>query len=64
MNNQVNLKRLGMRANLRNWTLVIGLLCVVAACVIAYLITAPPEADISMLRDSPAAYFFENYTSA
>ncbi len=51
--------KIGMRANLRNWTLVIGLLCVVAACVIAYLITAPAEADISLLRDRPDAYCSE-----
>ena len=46
-----------MRANLRNWLLVIGLLFIVAACVAAYLITAPAEADISLLRDRPDAHY-------
>ncbi len=46
-----------MRANSRNWLLVIGLLCIVAACVAAYLITAPAEADISLLRDRPDAHY-------
>jgi hypothetical protein len=46
-----------MRANLRNWLLVIGLLFIVAACVAAYLITAPAEADISLLRDRPDANY-------
>ncbi|MCE7530425.1 hypothetical protein LZT22_11025 [Polynucleobacter sp. IMCC 29146] len=53
MDNKVNLKRLSMRANFRNWTLLVGLLCVAAACVIAYLITLPAEADVSLLFDAP-----------
>ena len=32
-----------------NWALVVGLFCVAAACVIAYLMTAPAEADISQI---------------
>ena len=36
-----NIRKIGMRANSRNWLLVIGLLFIVAACVAAYLITAP-----------------------
>ena len=54
-----NIRKIGMRANSRNWLLVIGLLCIVAACVAAYLITAPAEADISLLRDRPDAYCLE-----
>lgn len=54
-----NIRKIGMRANSRNWLLVIGLLCIVAACVAAYLITAPAEADISMLRDRPDTYYLE-----
>jgi len=41
---------------------VIGLLCIVAACVVAYLITVPAEADISMLRDRPDAHYSEYST--
>ena len=52
-----NLRKIGMRANSRNWLLVIGLLFIVTACVAAYLITAPAEADISMLRDRPDAHY-------
>ena len=52
-----NIRKIGMRANSRNWLLVIGLLCIVAACVAAYLITAPAEADISLLRDRPDANY-------
>jgi uncharacterized membrane protein YhdT len=53
-----------MRANSRNWLLVIGLLFIVAACVAAYLITAPAEADISMLKDSPDVFCLENSAAA
>ena len=52
-----NIRKIGMRANSRNWLLVIGLLCIVAACIAAYLITAPAEADISLLRDRPDANY-------
>ena len=53
-----------MRANSRNWLLVIGLLFIVAACVAAYLITAPAEADISLLRDRPDAHYLESLAFA
>jgi len=52
-----------MRANLRNWVLVAGLLCVVAACVIAYLITVPAEADISLLFDLPTGSSLKYWVS-
>ena len=52
-----NIRKIGMRANSRNWLLVIGLLCIVTACIAAYLITAPAEADISLLRDRPDANY-------
>lgn len=42
-----------MRTNFRNWTLLVGFLCIVAACAIAYLVTLPAEADISLLFDAP-----------
>ena len=38
-----------MRTNLQNWGLVAGLLLIVAACVAAYLMTIPPEADVAVL---------------
>ena len=57
--NRAIIRRIGMRANSRNWLLVIGLLFIVAACVAAYLITAPAEADISLLRDRPDAHYSE-----
>jgi len=53
-----------MRANSRNWLLVIGLLFIVAACVAAYLITAPAEADISLLRDRPDIFCLQNSAAA
>jgi len=59
-----NIRKIGMRANQRNWTLVIGLLCVVASCVIAYLITAPAEADISLLFDAPKYCSLKHWFSA
>ena len=35
--------------NIRSWGLVAGLLLIAAACVAAYLMTIPPEANVSGL---------------
>ena len=59
-----NIRKIGMRANSRNWLLVIGLLFIVTACVAAYLITAPAEADISLLRDRPDIFCLQNSAAA
>lgn len=49
--------------NRRNWSLTIGLLAIIAACIAAYFMTLAPEADASMLM-SPvhlAQIFTINY---
>jgi len=43
------MRRKILQTNLRNWGLVAGLLLIVAACVAAYLMTIPPEADVAVL---------------
>ena len=40
-----------VRTNLRSWGLVAGLLIIVAACILAYFVTKPAEADVSMQLD-------------
>jgi hypothetical protein len=40
-----------VRTNIRGWALVAGLLIIVAACILAYLITKPAEADVAVLQD-------------
>jgi hypothetical protein len=44
--------------------LAIGDWFIVAACVVAYLITVPAEADISMLRDKHDNFYLENSAAA
>lgn len=40
-----------MRSNIRSWSLVAGALVILAACIIAYMLTRPAEADVSTLQD-------------
>jgi hypothetical protein len=40
-----------VRTNLRNWSLVSGVLIILVACIWAYVLTKPAEADVSLLQD-------------
>lgn len=40
-----------VRSNNKSWTLVAGALLILAACVLAYVLTKPAEADVSMILD-------------
>ncbi len=44
----------GLKSNIRTWSLVAGALIILAACVFSYILTKPAEADVSILR-LPAA---------
>ena len=39
---------LKVRSNVKSWSLVAGALVILAACVLAYILTKPAEADVSM----------------
>ncbi|MBU3615996.1 hypothetical protein [Polynucleobacter sp. JS-Polo-80-F4] len=39
-----------MRSNNKSWTLVVGALLIVAACILSYILTKPAEADVSFLN--------------
>ena len=41
-----------MRTNIKNWSLVLGALIILAACILSYVLTKPAEADVSILLPS------------
>jgi hypothetical protein len=47
---------LGLRKNMKSWGLLVGILFIIAACIAAYFLTAPAEADVSILREADGAY--------
>ncbi|WP_172457097.1 hypothetical protein [Polynucleobacter necessarius] len=49
-----------MRKNLRSWTLLVGLLVILGACIGAYISTQPAEADVSGLMNLLAPAFGKN----
>ena len=53
--NQV--KGFRVRSNIRSWSLVAGVLIILAACIFSYLSTRPAEADVAHLINmlTPAA---------
>ena len=46
-----------LRKSLRSWTLALGVLVILGACIGAYISTRPAEADVSKLVDSPKFIF-------
>ena len=38
-----------MKPNSKNWSLVAGVLLILAACILSYLLTRPAEADVSFI---------------
>ena len=41
-----------MKENKNNWALWLGALLLISACVLAYLITKPAEADVSSIQNT------------
>jgi hypothetical protein len=44
-------KEFGMGKNSKSWTLWLGALLIIAACVIAYITTKPTEANLSFIQE-------------
>ena len=36
---------------MKSWGLLAGVLCIIGACIVAYFLTAPAEADVSILKE-------------
>jgi hypothetical protein len=45
-------KRILLKENKNNWALWLGALLLISACVLAYLITKPAEADVSSIQNT------------
>lgn len=49
INNANKQEGLPVRTNIKNWSLVLGALIILAACILSYVLTKPAEADVSIL---------------
>jgi uncharacterized membrane protein YhdT len=56
-------KEFDMGKNSKSWALWVGILLIIAACVIAYITTKPDEADVSFIG-SPFSLAFITSTVA
>lgn len=52
INNANKQEGLSVRTNIKNWSLVLGALIILAACILSYVLTKPAEADVSILLPS------------
>ncbi len=43
-----------MRSNIKSWSLAVGILIILGACILSYMLTQPVEADVSMLDAKPS----------
>ena len=45
---------------MKSWGLLVGVLCIIGACIAAYFSTAPAEADVSILKELGGTYAARN----
>jgi hypothetical protein len=45
-----------MGKNSKSWTLWVGVLLIITACVIAYVTTKPAESNVSLIKEPLLAY--------
>lgn len=45
-----------VRSNVRGWSLLAGVIIILAACIFSYMLTRPAEADVAILLSPSAAH--------
>ena len=49
INKQQNCKEAKLKSDRKSWSLTAGILTILAACILAYLLTKPADADAALL---------------
>jgi hypothetical protein len=50
INHAHNNKEFSLKSDKRSWNLVVGVLAILAACVLSYILTQPAEADVASMN--------------